>query len=198
MRLTASWGESLRRLCLAQPYVTGFEIRSDWLGVTHDLDEYRSRPNNYFTNPLLRAVLQAADVPIEAGWNDPWLVAPEGAVEGEGPPVVSRTARYQARYSWDREVAYIRERYGEPIFLGHPEEHAAFQDRFGVQIEHVPTEDLWGVAWHIARAPVVACNQSSPLVIAQGLGREIRLERAPRHLCSAVTGRANEKLLNPA
>lgn len=93
-----------------------------------------------------------------------WLRVP--SVRSEWPVVISRSPRYHNdRFPWGAVV----EKYGGVCgFLGFPEEHGEFCDRFG----HVPlidAPDFMEVGRVIAGSKLFFGNQSSPLAVAHGL-----------------------------
>lgn len=119
--------------------------------------------------PYYRHERNLADVPsifFQCGlgnWKQKWLDIPARKVARF---IFARSMRYPGKdFPWKRLVERYR---NDAVFVGMPEEHAAFEAQFG-QIKHYPTKTLLDVACVIAGAEWFVGNQSSPLAIAEGL-----------------------------
>lgn len=101
----------------------------------------------------------------EPDYSKPWLVV-EPDNRWNGRVVINRTDRYANPYfPWGK----IMQHYGPKIaFIGTPHEHDMFQRSFGL-VEFVPTANLLIAAKMIAGSALYIGNQSSCMVIAEGL-----------------------------
>lgn len=101
----------------------------------------------------------------EPDYSQPWLVV-EPDNRWNGRVVINRTDRYANPYfPWGK----IMQHYGPKIaFIGTPHEHDMFQRSFGL-VEFVPTANLLIAAQMIAGSALYIGNQSSCMVIAEGL-----------------------------
>ena len=90
--------------------------------------------------------------------------------------VFNRCPRYQnPRFPWRRAVAA----YGrDAVFVGHPDEHAAFAAAFG-RVPYYPTADYLALARVIAGAELFVGNQSSAHAVAEGLKKPVVQETSP-------------------
>ena len=77
--------------------------------------------------------------------------------------------------NWQGYVSGIQ----DSIFIGSPDEHAAFEKYIGRTVKHQKTKDLLEVAKLMMAARFCAANQSCPLWIAYGLGRPLVVEVSP-------------------
>jgi ADP-heptose:LPS heptosyltransferase len=99
-------------------------------------------------------------------------------VEPHNRIVCARSLRYHnpIGFPW-RELG---ETYGDQLlFVGLPDEHAAFEKLLGRSIEHANTPDFLEIAKIMAGAPQIVANQSAPLWVAMGLGRKVICEVCP-------------------
>jgi hypothetical protein len=56
------------------------------------------------------------------------------------------------------------------LFVGHINEHAEFQARFGIKVDYYPVKDMLEMARLIQGSDYFIGNQSMPLSLAIGLG----------------------------
>ncbi len=101
----------------------------------------------------------------EPDYSKPWLeIEPDDRWNDR--VVCNRTDRYNNPcFPWGKVVAH----YGSKMaFIGTPHEHDMFQRSFG-PVEHIPTANLYVAAKMIAGSAVFIGNQSSNMVIAEGL-----------------------------
>ncbi len=151
--------ESLRPLLEVQPYITGIEYGETATGL--DLDEFRNH---------LRPGLNLCDIVASAfgvpGYppGEPWLFCSDPNPVAR--VVIHRSARWQSnRFPWHR----VYEKYGrEAVFVGLPEEHAAWQSACGL-VRYHPTPDWWDLCRVIAGSPIFCGNQSAPMALALAL-----------------------------
>lgn len=151
--------EALVPLLLAQSYISGVRWGDARLGCL-DFSRFRETPDNGMSLAHHQADY-AGEVEISV---EPWLTADPIP---HARPVIARSARYHnLDFPW-REVLRKLE---NPIFVGLPQEHAAFCSFTGTNIEHVRCENLLQLARTIAGGSVFVGNQSAPFWIAAGLG----------------------------
>jgi hypothetical protein len=151
--------ESLRPLLEAQPYISGVEYGETAIGV--NLDEFRKHYR--YDLSLCDMVASTFGLPHYPR-EEPWLFCPDPNPVAR--VVISRSPRYHGnRFPWRRVCAkYAR----EAVFVGLPEEHAAWQGEFG-RIPYVPTPDWWELCRVIAGSQIFCGNQSAPMAIALAL-----------------------------
>lgn len=151
--------EALRPLLEAQSYISGVEFGEADTGV--DLDVFRQHYRfDLNLSDMVASAFGLPPYPPEAPWlscSDPNPVA---------RAVISRSPRYHGyRFPWRR----VAEKYGrDAVFVGLPEEHAAWQHEFGA-IPYYPTADWWELCRVIAGARIFCGNQSAPMALALGL-----------------------------
>jgi hypothetical protein len=102
--------------------------------------------------------------------------------------VVDRPVRV-AKYVFHRSPRYntetfpwgeiVREYGPEAVFIGGPEEHAAFTERFGPVTYH-PTETLLDLARVISACELFCGGQSAPRALAEALKVPVWVEEDPR------------------
>jgi hypothetical protein len=151
--------ESLRPLLEAQPYITGVEYAEVAIGV--DLDQFRNRYR--YDLSLCDMVATTFGLPPYPR-EEPWLFCSDPKPVAR--VVIGRSPRYHNdRFPWRR----VCEKYArEAVFVGLPEEHAAWQGEFG-SIPYFPTPDWWELCRVIAGAQIFCGNQSAPMAIALAL-----------------------------
>lgn len=107
----------------------------------------------------------------------PWIHVP-GPVAEHQRVICCRSPRYHLPFEFPWKDAV--ETYGDRIlFVGLPDEHAAFEEAVDHKVEHAKTDNFLDVARIMAGAPQVIANQSSPLWVAMGLGRKVIVEGFP-------------------
>lgn len=105
---------------------------------------------------------------------EPWLEPVEPIKVSGRTIVINRTPRYlQGRdpneNSWSDWIAGGLE--DMAIFVGTPEEHAAFNRQFNITVPYYPVSDMLELARVIQGCEMFIGNQSMPLAIAIGLGK---------------------------
>jgi len=107
--------------------------------------------------------------PCAATGQEPWMkVVPNKDFNGK--IIVARSPRYQNRRFPFKKIV---EHYGHRlIFVGIPDEHAAFCSDFGL-IPHLQVKDFLELAKAIAGASLFIGNQSSPQAVAMAIGATI-------------------------
>jgi ADP-heptose:LPS heptosyltransferase len=159
---------------LAQPNITAFKtLDPNSTEITHNLDLFRplfvSHPGNYVD--IYCEAFAVRDKGMQSMIRDtPWLTVPEPkTIEGKSY-VVNRTQRWTSDDSLPAWQA-IRDQAGDAaIFVGLPEEYAAFKQWARWDITYHPTATLLELAEVIAGAEQFIGNQSAALSLAIGLG----------------------------
>lgn len=160
--------EPVLPLLRAQPYVGSAGWHQTWEGPGLNLDRWRDH---------IDLKLNLAD--MLADWlglphwprEEPWLEVP--SPRRVAPVVFARARhRHNPAFPWKRVWDLYHDR---AVFLGLPEEHAAFGREVG-RVRHEPTADLLAAARVIAGCDLFVGNQSSLHAVAEGLKRPLVLE----------------------
>lgn len=123
---------------------------------------------------LVRCYLRAFGMALN---NDEpaWLQV--GEPRALAPVVINRSPRYHdPAFRWDRVLAAYA---GNVIFIGHPDEHAAFCRAWQCKVPFEPTATLLDAARLIAGCSLFIGNQSCCYAIAEGLKKPAVLEVCP-------------------
>jgi hypothetical protein len=103
---------------------------------------------------------------------EPWLTPVEPIKIPGKPVVINRTDRYLYGCNGEQWKTWVSQGLGDyAVFVGTPDEHAAFEKDFDVIIEHRPVNDLLEMAQLIQGCEQFIGNQSVALCIAIGLGK---------------------------
>lgn len=150
-----------------QPYVKRV-LPHDGRDVRYNLDLFRSVFHMWGKNGC-EMILKALGQPEHCG-NAPWLEADSNPV---AEVVINLTLRYRNRFfPWHELYA----KYGKrAVFVGAPIEHWHFTNDYG-PIPYMKTDNYLELANVINGAKLFIGNQSSPLAIATGLGKQIVCE----------------------
>jgi len=176
----ASFVDNLRPLLEAQPYVDRCSYTHGTpFSTDYDLNKFREPWKNRtaLDTESIFALHQRA---FGTQWpeDSPWLTAPDPIVS-DRPIVVNRTARYRNE---DCNWWALVQKYGHLMrFVGTPQEAEVFEG-FATPKPLVPwyqAKDMLELARVIAGAKVFIGNQSSPLAIAHGLGKNVIVEEWP-------------------
>lgn len=160
--------DAIKPLLEAQPYVYGVSW-SDNISVKENGFREVRRPQNESLSE--RQARHSGNWPIDLS---PWLRVPD-VIEEHKRIICCRSPRYHADFEFPWKDA--AETYGDRLlFIGLPEEHAAFEGLLGRRVEHAKTENFLDIARIMAGAPQVIANQSSPLWVALGLGKKVIVE----------------------
>lgn len=153
--------EAIKPLLEEQPYIRGVKwIGEDFSGVTHDFSTWRKK---WIRDESL-AQAQARHLGISIS-EEPWLEAAANE-KYRGATIIARSARYHERgFPWPQIMAENP----DALFVGLPDEHFAFNHRYG-PIEYLPTSDLLELAEIMVAAKLVVSNQTAAFWIAIGLG----------------------------
>jgi hypothetical protein len=104
----------------------------------------------------------------------PWLTVPDPLKISR--VVYARCPRYHnSEMPWKQIHAKYRK--FDPVFVGHPDEHADLQRIVG-PLGYYPTADYLRLARVIAGSDLMVCNQSSPHAVCEGLKKRKLLEVA--------------------
>lgn len=168
--------EAIQPLLEAQPYIGNVSWQDAPARFTHDFRDFRN--DEQYGESLLD--WQARYLGVEAS-TAPWLQCRRSPVS-LGRPVIARSLRYQnPGFPWN----VVLSRHKNPIFVGLPEEHAAFE-KTGNRAEFIETKNLLECAEIIAGADIFIGNQSAPFWIAAGLGVRLIQEGWPQQPNSQV------------
>lgn len=165
----------LEPLLRSQPYIVDVVEHVDQV-VHWNAGDFRTQHS--YTHSLAKAHLlhyrgQKQLPPITPHFNAPWITGIKADARGFGKVIVNRTNRYQnPAFRWRDVVTH----YGEAIlFVGSPDEHAAFCRDFG-NVTYMPTSNLLEAAQLIAGASLFIGNQSACFSIAEAMKRPRCLE----------------------
>jgi hypothetical protein len=169
--------EFMQTFMQAQTYISKFaalDPRST--EITHNLDRFRplfaKHPGNYVDCYATTFGIQDADTQA-ALRRTPWITVPRPRNLTQRDVVINRTERWvptQLSHLWQEwKEQGVDQR---AVFVGLPQEHAAFEQATGWQIPHVTTSTLLDLAQVVAGSNVFIGNQSVALSIAIGLGHD--------------------------
>jgi hypothetical protein len=178
-RLNQQDYESIAPLLAAQDYITSVDIMTPATEITHNLDRFRppfvGHPGNYVD--IYAAVFGITDAATQAQLrNTAWLTVPNPRTLEGRDIVINRTARWLPGRISDKWDMWARGWEKRSIFVGLPEEYAAFRQVIGWDIPYQPTNNLLELAEYIAGAETFIGNQSVGLAIAIGLGKNFWCE----------------------
>ena len=178
----SQWETRIKPTIESARNILGFIQKQDYIwnaaftdhGLSHadyDMNSFRE----YFVNgdkakdeSLLNMQLRAC----KTDWpsDKPWLTV-DFPVQVPGRPIIiSRSERYRTdRFPWGE---LVHRHAGEMIFLGTAKEHEQFVCEFGF-VPRIETPTLLDVARVISGGRVFIGNQSCPMAIACGLGKNL-------------------------
>lgn len=162
---TAARYNAIRPLVLAQPYIVGCEWHRGE-PITHDFSTFRAAYDRQRTLLDMQAAHISAKLPKQGA---PWIHV-ESPIR-HGRPVIARSPRYHVK-EWDFIWPQVLREYPNALFIGLPDEHAAFVERFG-PVDFEPTADFLYMSRIIAGSPIFIGNQSSPLSVAHGINHPV-------------------------
>ena len=166
--MTAAWAEGILPLLRAQPYIEHAAWRATPLGLCIDHAQRRFKQRGLNMADQYSRYLVLPYSPDHGAW----LKAKPNHV---ADVVIARSQRYNnPSFPW----AAIYQRYKDhAVFVGTPDEHAAFELNVG-QLPHYATPTLLDAMNVIAGAKLFVGNQSAPRAIAEGLKVPICVEQA--------------------
>lgn len=154
-------------LLRTQPYIVGVE-KYENQPIHWDASQFRScymRTQSLAASHIMHYRGNKHLPPQQIDLREPWLLGIQPAPAAAGRVVINRSARYHTGFRWD----LVRHTYGDALlFIGLPDEHAAFCDRFG-PVEYRPTTDLLAAARLIAGSRLFIGNQSVCLAMAEAM-----------------------------
>ena len=165
-RVKGSTFEAIAPLLRSLPYVSSVEYAEDRENADYDFtdwrqvyDRYRSLTHN-----------QAAYFNIHEVDTSPWLTA-KSDPRTKGKIIVARSARYHnTSFPW---MDLGRRYSGRFVFLGHPDEHKAWQKAAFSHAQYIPTKDFKEVAELVQGCEFAIVNQTSISWVAMGLGKKL-------------------------
>jgi predicted GH43/DUF377 family glycosyl hydrolase len=153
-----------------QPYLASVAYSATWQEWDYDMNDFRTLWNERAHDTDMRTLCQAhcTHLGVEPLYNqEPWLVAETNRIS---KIIIHRSARYHAQvFPW----VEIVQRFGKDLlFIGLPDEHAAFCKEFGM-VKYFKPIDFGQMAANINGADWFIGNQSMPCSIALGLGVKV-------------------------
>lgn len=203
---------SLRDLLLQQPYIhevreypsgLAYKEQAPGIHIDYDLDLARDQPLKGVIH-IVKRYLDAFGLKLN-NWKEPWLKLIPEAFEGgvwmnpkdyclvnyTGRHIYNEQMKVESKADWNRvvnSIAYPK------YFIGNPDEHLVFCNKYYVDLPYLPTANLLEAALKIRNAKAVYCNQSSVLALSQSIGVEYYLDVKPfKRNCLLET--SNEHLL---
>ena len=172
-RMTDKDYEFMESFMLAQSYITRFDTVSTDTEITHNLDRFRpifaGHPGNYVDCYCEAFAVQ--DSGVRAMIRDtPWLTVPEPIRQADHPYVINRTARWNRPDSLAQWLSLKEQAGSAAMFVGLPEEYAAFREFTNWDLAYYETHTMLELAQVIAGAEQFLGNQSVALSMAIGLG----------------------------
>lgn len=182
---------ALKDLLLLQPYIHevreypsgyGYMEQAPGIHLDFDLDDARKQPAKGRIHIVKRYMDQfGINYP---NWKEPWLVVDDKPTGVTGHyTLVSYTGRHimnergeTSRVDWKRVTESIK---GPVLFIGLPHEYNLFTETYGHMIPYRRTRNMLEVARLVRDCDALYCNQSAPLVLAQGLGKTYHLDVKP-------------------
>jgi hypothetical protein len=178
--MTPARFEAISALMRVQPYIKGVEWHKGQK-VKWDFTDFRKHYSRGPGRNLATMHAMSLNTGLTIDTRTPWLQVPD--FEAHGRPVIARSARYhcvddldkcKAEHRapldrWEKIWPEVLESYPDPIFIGLPEEHLAFEKAFGKKVEYRRTHDFLQIAKLIKGSSIFIGNQSSPMCVAEGL-----------------------------
>lgn len=172
-RMSEPLARWLAPLLEAQPYISRVTVSPKFPRGSFNLDEFRNVPLFMSAGDIRYYYYTLALRPLPKDLASPMIVAdPDERTRGK--IVIFRTARYHNPLINYAELFSLAD---DMVFLGLPEEHAAFC-REAFPVEYLPTPDALAAARLIAGADMIIGNQTVLFAIAEQL-------KVPRLLESA-------------
>lgn len=164
-RITEGKLDFLHDLIVSQPYIEGCDFGSLPKDVHFNLNQWRLGGKWPIVGRSLSSHQRIANGLDVGDERLPWLTV-EKAKHCSWPIVIARSARYlNPQFPWGK---LIKRHGGECVFVGLPDEHAAFCKSFG-RVPRIDVGTALELASIIASAKLFIGNQSLPYAIAEGL-----------------------------
>lgn len=173
-RLTEADYEYMQDFMLAQEYITSFEPYNPSQEIKYNLDRFRplfvGHPGNYID--IYSNAFKIHDLEEQAKIRlTPWLTVPAPAIIDGRTIVINRTQRWLPNSPSPQWLVWKDQGIEDKaVFVGLPEEYAAFKEQIGLNIPFQPTSTMLELAMIIAGAEAFIGNQSQCLALAIGLG----------------------------
>jgi hypothetical protein len=161
----------IRPLLEFQVYIKKVEI---WNGQTIDLDLDLFRKINLPTLNLCEKILKSYNVPTD-NMNSPWIFCKKNKIASA---VFARSHRYRNQ-NIDYKP-YLEKHKNDCVFIGLINEYEDFKMRFG-HLRYYPVKNMLDMAETINGSDMFYGNQSSPMSLALGLGKQITQEIYMHH-----------------
>jgi len=139
-----------------------------------DLDSFRKIKNFPKRKNLCHFILETYKTPISITEN-PWLFAEEKKISRI---VFHRSCRYHNKNAIPVIKNILSEKRKDSLFIGLQEEFEIFCREIG-KIKYLKTDNLWELACIIKGSETFIGNQSCPMAIAIGLGKNYIQEVCP-------------------
>lgn len=150
--------------------------------IDYDLDLARDQPLKGVIH-IVKRYLDAFGVRL-TDWKEPWLrVKGERRLRSDyvlinytGRHIRNEQWRVESKVNWGEIINGIEQ---PKYFVGLPQEHFLFCQKYGVDLPYLQTDNLLQLALLVRDAKAVYCNQSSTLALSQSLGKEYYLDVKP-------------------
>lgn len=169
------WANNVGRLCNTQPYVWN-TIYTTSTPHSTDIDFNRFRKcytSNSYDRWTSLFALHQKEFGLDLPENEPWLTIQDPVIIPDRPIVVNRTERYRnPEFPW---MQLVERHWKQMVFVGTPLEYDVFNCLCVPPqvVPYHPTDSLLDVARVIAGSKVFIGNQSCPMAIALGLGKNL-------------------------
>ena len=184
-RMTQKDFDMLEPLMNSQSYINSFQV---WNGeqVTNEFEEqcrfHQANgvwPRN-FSNQYAASQGIDPEINFEALQQQPWLECSDPICIPGRPIIISRNEKYLDNAPVYNPVwkEWIDMGLGDRcVFVGHPSEHAWFEDLYKCEVDYYATEDLLHLSRVLAGCELFIGNQSMPGTMASiCLGKTSRIE----------------------
>lgn len=185
--------DALAQLLRRQYYLEDVQAcsESELTKANIQLDKVRRHPK-FRSQAMPLSFFESQNIAPPVGWDLPWLDCPRNIqFEGRAMWLVNATNKFnQHGHDW-RAWAKRHHEFGnleQIAFIGLPKEHDWFCSLIGHNLEYLQTKNLYEVAQFIKSSVCLMCEQSSPLTIAQGLGKSVLLAKDKRFNNCTIRG----------
>jgi hypothetical protein len=169
-----SWVSNIVPLLQKQPYIWQcLHTGAMPFSVDYDLNAFRDYYSKIGPDMFGNIIsLHLRRFRVSYDEQKPWLTVDEPKVITGRPIIVNRTPRYQDdKFPWFELIERYRDKMA---FIGSNEEYEYFKGFSPHKlVPHIPTPNLLDLARVIAGGKVFIGNQSCPMAIAFGLGKNI-------------------------
>lgn len=182
--------EALNRLLIAQEYIEGVSKINEALvdKAAIKLDIVLKHPK-FRLQPIPASHFMVQNLPVpwllssaQTKWPDPWLrVGIDSELEKRNLHLINATNKFKHHtVNWRAHFDKQKDTLHNFAFIGLQSEYDWFSKLIGHKLEYLPCMDLLDVAIAIKSSAMLICEQSSPLTIAQGLGKYSMLAKDTR------------------